>query len=39
MAGDERVVGGGRFNTNAEGFRAMLESAKAVPRRVVGFEG
>ncbi len=34
MAGDETVVGVGRFDTDIEGYAAMLEYVTAWPQRV-----
>ena len=39
MAGDETVLGGGRFATDRDGFQAMLACAKAWPNRVWAIEG
>jgi transposase len=39
MAGDESVVDGGRFATDAEGYRAMLRFAKRFPQRRWAIEG
>ena len=39
MAGDETVVGGGRFATDAAGYRAMLAEAKRWPERTWAIEG
>ena len=39
MAGDEGVLDGGRFATDAEGYRAMLRFAKRFPQRVWAVEG
>ena len=33
MAGDETVVGGGRYATDAVGYRAMLAEARRWPER------
>jgi hypothetical protein len=38
MAGDEAVLGGGRFATDRDGFRAMLAYTKAWPNRVWAIE-
>jgi transposase len=39
MAGDETVLGGGRFATTAEGYRAMREYVARWPQRVWAVEG
>ena len=39
MAGDETVLGGGRFATDRDGFQAMLAAARAWPNRVWAIEG
>jgi transposase len=39
MAGDETIVGGGRFATDRDGFKALLACAKAWPNRVWAIEG
>jgi transposase len=39
MAGDETVLGGGRFATTAEGYRAMRAYVTAWPERVWAIEG
>lgn len=39
MTGDEQVLGGGRFATDAEGFTAMLAYVAACPNRVLGDRG
>jgi transposase len=39
MAGDESVLGGGRYATDAAGYRAMLAGARRWPRRVWAIEG
>jgi len=39
MTADETVVGGGRYATDAAGFRAMLKSLRAWPERVWAIEG
>ena len=39
MAGDETVVGGGRYGTDAAGYRAMLTAAKQWPDRRWAIEG
>src|SRR5580698_1612611 len=39
MAGDETVVGGGRYATDAPGPRAMLAEAKRWPERTWAIEG
>ena len=39
MDADERVLGGGRFATDAEGFHSMLDSVDAWPNRVWAIEG
>ena len=39
MAGDETVVGGGRFATDAAGYRAMLAEARRWPERTWAIEG
>jgi transposase len=39
MAGDEAVVGVGRFDTDIEGYAAMLEYVTAWPQRVWAIEG
>src|SRR6187397_1749782 len=38
MAGDETILGSGRFGTDREGFRAMLARVKAWPNRVWAIE-
>ena len=39
MAGDETVVGGGRYGTDAAGYRAMLAEVKRWPQRTWAIEG
>ncbi|MEV0729750.1 IS110 family transposase [Polymorphospora sp. NPDC050346] len=39
MAGDETVVGGGRFDTDRDGYTAMKTYAKRWPNRVWAIEG
>jgi len=39
MAGDEAVLGGGRFATTVEGYRAMRRYVAGWPRRVWAIEG
>jgi transposase len=39
MAGEETVLGGGRFGTDAAGYRAMLGYAKQFPQRTWAIEG
>jgi transposase len=39
MAGDETVLGGGRFDTDAAGYRAMLSYARQFPERMWAIEG
>src|ERR1019366_5100442 len=39
MAGDETVLGGGRFGTDVDGYRAMCAYAKRFPDRVWAIEG
>ena len=39
MAGDETVVGGGRYGTDAAGYRAMLDTVKRWPQRTWAIEG
>jgi transposase len=39
MDGDEYVLGGGRFGTDATGYRSMLHSVRAWPNRVWAIEG
>ena len=39
MAGDETVVGGGRYGTDAAGYRAMLADVKRWPQRTWAVEG
>src|SRR5579863_4773837 len=39
MTGDEAVVGGGRYGTDAAGYRAMLTEAKRWPERTWAIEG
>jgi transposase len=39
MAGDEAVSGGGRYGTDAEGYRAMLRYVKRFPDRTWAVEG
>src|SRR5262249_19514976 len=39
MAGDETVLGGGRFGTDAAGYQAMLSYAKQFPQRTWAIEG
>ena len=39
MTGDETVVGGGRYGTDAAGYRAMLAAVKRWPQRIWAIEG
>ena len=39
MTGEETILGGGRFATDAEGFTAMREYVRAWPQRVWAIEG
>jgi transposase len=39
MAGDESVLGGGRYGTGTAGYRVMLAEAKQWPQRVWAIEG
>ena len=39
MAGDETILGGGRFGTDADGFRALVHYARQWPARVWAIEG
>jgi transposase len=39
MAGDEAVAGGGRYSTDAAGYRAMLAEARRWPQRMWAIEG
>ena len=39
MAGEETVLGGGRFGTDAAGYQAMLSYAKQFPQRTWAIEG
>ncbi|MER6593381.1 transposase [Micromonospora purpureochromogenes] len=39
MAGDETIVGGGRFDTGRDGYMAMRKYAKQWPNRVWAIEG
>jgi hypothetical protein len=39
MAADEAVLGGGRYGTNIDGYRAMLQYVKQWPDRVWAIEG
>src|SRR5215469_10972256 len=39
MAGDETVLGGGRYGTDAAGYRAMLAGARRWPQRMWAIEG
>jgi transposase len=39
MTGDEAVVGGGRYGTDATGYRAMLAAVTAWPERIWAIEG
>ena len=39
MAGDETVLGGGRFATDPDGFKALGEYVRAWPDRVWAIEG
>jgi len=39
MTADEEVVGGGRFGTDVDGFKAMTEYVKRWPDRVWAIEG
>ena len=39
MAGDETVLGGGRYGTDTAGYRAMLAAVKRWPERTWAIEG
>jgi transposase len=39
MAADETILGGGRFGTDADGYRSLLRYAKQWPERVWAIEG
>ena len=39
MAGDETVLGGGRYATDAAGYRSMLAAAQRFPERAWAVEG
>jgi transposase len=39
MAGDESILGGGRYATDVDGYRAMLAFAKRFPQRTWAVEG
>jgi transposase len=39
MAGDETILGGGRFGTDAAGYEAMLDYVRQWPERVWAIEG
>jgi len=39
MAGDEAVLGGGRYGTDAAGYRSMLAEARRWPERMWAIEG
>ncbi|MEU4556537.1 transposase [Micromonospora violae] len=39
MAGDETIVGGGRFDTDRNGYAAMREYANQWPNRIWAIEG
>ena len=39
MAGDEAVLGGGRYDTDAAGYRSMLAEARRWPERMWAIEG
>jgi len=39
MAADESVAGGGRYGTDAAGYRAMLAAARRWPQRIWAIEG
>jgi hypothetical protein len=39
MAADETIVGGGRFGTDAAGYRSLLRYVKQWPERVWAIEG
>src|SRR5665647_1363195 len=39
MAGDETILGGGRFATDPDGFTALVEYVRAWPQRVWAIEG
>lgn len=39
MASDETVLGGGRYGTDAAGYRAMLAAARRWPERIWAVEG
>jgi hypothetical protein len=39
MAGDERVLGGGRYGTDAAGYAAMLAYMRRWPQRTWAIEG
>ena len=39
MAGDETIIGGGRFGTGRDGYAAMTKHAKQWPNRIWAIEG
>jgi transposase len=39
MDGDEHILGGGRYATDAAGYRSMLDHVRATPNRVWAIEG
>jgi hypothetical protein len=39
MAADETILGGGRFDTDAQGYRSLLRYAKQWPERTWAIEG
>jgi hypothetical protein len=39
MAGDEAILGGGRYATDVRGYRAMLAAVKRWPERMWAIEG
>ena len=39
MAGDEAVMGGGRYGTDAAGYQTMLAAVKTWPERIWAVEG
>jgi transposase len=39
MAGDETILGGGRYATDVEGYQTMLSMAKRFPQRTWAIEG
>jgi hypothetical protein len=39
MAGDEAVLGGGRYDTSPSGYRAMLRAVRRWPERTWAIEG